>query len=281
MICLNVFQISIKKTKMAPLSSVPLVSQSSRQLQVFQGVVFFLVGEVSAVTEARLRAGGRRKVHYLSGLVTHCVACTQPDQAEVAEAEELLELPVVSEEWVRLSSRCGEALPVRGFCVGDGQLFSGVVVSVVGLGRGDVERIWAMVTWHGGKVVTEAGGKVVTEAGVVTHQVTGEVGASCKGHSLWTVTPDWVFASVKMGKREDEVMYDMDMIMVTSKMNNIQPVSSAIVKPPVLMKSKYQNPTSSSRSLPSMPSVIAAIVSTSQASSPLNPRSSPSPLLAS
>ena len=219
-------------------------------------VVFFLTGEVSAVTEARLRAGGGRKVHYLSGLVTHCVAGAQPDQAEVAEAEELLELPVVSEEWVRLSIRCGEALPVMGFCVGDGQLFSGVVVRVVGVGRGDVERIWAMVTWHGGKVVAEAG--------VVTHLVTGEVGASCTGQSLWTVTPDWVFDSVKIGKRADEVMYSSDMVMVTSSRSNIQPVQSALVKPPVLMKSKYQKPSSSSRSLPSMPTVIAAIVSTSQ-----------------
>ena len=141
------------------------------------------------MTEARLRAGGRRKVHYLSGLVTHCVACAQPDQAEVAEAEELLELPVVNEDWVRLSSRCGEALPVRGFCVGDGQLFSGVV----GVRMGDEERIWAMVTWHGGKVVAEAE--------IVTHQVAGEVCASCKGQSLWTVTSDWVYDSVKMGKR--------------------------------------------------------------------------------
>ena len=248
------FQISYNP-KMAPLSTVPLVSQS-RQPQVFQGVVFFLTGEVRAVTEARLRAGGGRKVNYLSGLVTHCVAGAQPDQAEVAEAEELLELLVVNEEWVRLSSRCGEALPVRGFCVGDGQLFSGVVVRVVGVGRRDVERIWAMVTWHGGKVVAEAG--------IVTHLVTGEVGASCTGLSLWTVTPDWVFDSVKIGKRADEVMYNSDMVLVTSSRSNIQPVQSALVKPPVLMKSKYQNPSSSSRSLHSMPTVIAAIVNTSQ-----------------
>jgi len=224
------------------------------------------------VTEARLRAGGGRKVHYLSGLVTHCVAGAQPDQAEVAEAEELLELPVVTEEWVRLSSRCGEALPVRGFRVGGGQLFSGVVVRVVGLGRGDEERIWAMVTWHGGKVVAEAG--------IVTHLVTGEVGASCKSESKWTVTPDWVLDSVKMGRRVDEVNYNTDMVIVPSRKNN-QPVPlSAMFKLPVVLKSKYQKPSSSSRSLPSMPTVIAALVNTSQedrcnhdeASSPLQPQ---------
>jgi len=134
------------------------------------------------------------------------------------------------------------------------------------------------VSWHGGKVVAEAG--------IVTHLVTGEVGASCTGQSLWTVTPDWVFDSVKMGKRADEVMYNSDMVMVTSSRSNIQPVQSALVKPPVLMKSKYQNPSSSIRSLHSMPTVIASMVSTSQeerfyndeASSPLQPQKLSFPL---
>ena len=173
---------------MLPLIPSQLASHTT---PVFQGMVFFLTGKISAVTEARLRAGGARKASYLSGLVTHCVAGMEPEEAEIAEAEELLELPVVTEEWVRLSSRCGELLPVGGFRVGEGQLFSGVVVRVVGLGRGDVERIWAMVTWHGGKVV-------VADCGMVTHQVTG--GGGGKGGSFWIVTPDWVVDSVKRGR---------------------------------------------------------------------------------
>ena len=156
---------------MPPLCPGQATSHSS---SVFQGVVFFLTGEISAVTEARLRVGGARKASYLSGIVTHCVAGAEPDDAEVEEAEELLELPVVREEWVRQSVRCGDMLPVGGFRVGGRQLFSGVNVRVVGLGRGDMESIWAMVTWHGGRVV-------VGEGGVVTHEVTGVVGVGGGG----------------------------------------------------------------------------------------------------
>ena len=99
--------------------------------------------QVSAVTQARLRSGGGRKVHYLSSLVTHTVVGKGAETIEVEEAEELPEVPVVSEEWVRLSSRCGVMLPVRGIRVGGDQVFSGVVVKVECVARG-VERKYGL-----------------------------------------------------------------------------------------------------------------------------------------
>jgi len=226
---------------------------------VFQGVVFFQSGQLSAVTEARLRSGGARKVHYLSCLVTHTVAGAEHDEAEVAESEELLEVPVVTEEWVRLSSRCGEMLPVRWFRVDKGQIFSLVVVRVLGLTRGDVEKVWAMVTSHGGKVVTEGN--------LVTHQVTGTVGKVAFGEKCWKVTPDWVLDSVSARQRMDEVMYNTEMVQIPGKRPAQQsevaePFPTRLFRPmPLFMRSKYYKQTAKSK--PSTPpTVISAIIRT-------------------
>ena len=167
--------------------------------------------QVSAVTQARLRSGGGRKVHYLSSLVTHTVVGKGVETIEVEEAEELLEVPVVSEEWVRLSSRCGVMLPLRGFRVWD-QIFSGVVVKVERVVRGDLVKIWAMVTWYGGKVVT--GWEEVT------HLVSGCHSAD-NDHQVWGVTPDWVVDGVKAGHRMDEKMYCSKMVVVPGNKRHI------------------------------------------------------------
>ena len=235
---------------------------TSHTNSVFQGVVFFLTGETSAVTEARLRVGGARKASYLSGIVTHCVAGAEPEDAEVAEAEELLELPVVREEWVKLSVRCGKMLPVGGFRVAGGQLFSGVSVRVVGLGREDVESIWAMVTWHGGRVV-------VGDGGVVTHEVTGVVGVGGGGDSggYWIVTPDWLVDSVRRGQRMLEVMYNKEMILVqtgSSVQTSLPYISSSVSSAPARGRSKYYCPGPAPVTTSSLRTVVTAILSSSK-----------------
>ena len=168
-----------------------MLSEQTSATQLYKGIVFYAAGQVSAVTQARLRSGGGKKVHYLSSLVTHTVVGKGVDTVEVEEAEELFEVPVVSEEWVRLSSRCGVILPVRGFRVSGDQIFSGVVVKMERLSIVDMERIWAMVTWYGGRVVT--GGDDVTHLVSGCHSVD-------EGQQVCSVTPDWVVDSVKLAR---------------------------------------------------------------------------------
>ena len=131
---------------------------------LFTSTQFFLTGEPQPRTVTLLLEGGGRSLSYLSGLATHCIAGHQPDYQEMAEAEELLEVPVVTEEWVTASARCGHLLPVRGFSTSASQLFSGVtlVMDRFSLGPGDCDKMWAMVTWHGGRV-----GQVEEGVGIV------------------------------------------------------------------------------------------------------------------
>ena len=121
---------------------------------LFSSTQFYLTGEPQPHTVTLLVEGGGRSLSYLSGLTTHCIAANQPDYQEMAEAEELLEVPVVTEEWVTASARCGQLLSVRGFSTSASQLFSGVtlVMDRNCLGQGDCEKMWAMLTWHGGRV---------------------------------------------------------------------------------------------------------------------------------
>ena len=189
-----------------------MLSEQTSATQLYKGIVFYAAGQVSAVTQARLRSGGGKKVHYLSSLVTHTVVGKGVDTVEVEEAEELFEVPVVSEEWVRLSSRCGVILPVRGFRVSGDQIFSGVVVKMERLSIVDMERIWAMVTWYGGRVVT--GGDDVTHLVSGCHSVD-------EGQQVCSVTPDWVVDSVMAGKRMDERMYSAKMVLVSGNKRHI------------------------------------------------------------
>ena len=66
----------------------------------------YAAGQVSGVTQARLRSGGK-KVHYLSSLVIHTVVGKGVDIMEVEEAEELLEVPVVGEERASQTRQAG------------------------------------------------------------------------------------------------------------------------------------------------------------------------------
>jgi len=120
-------------------------------------------------------------------------------------------------------------LPVRGFREGGEQLFSGVVVKVERVARCDLEKIWAMVTWYGGKVVL--GWEEVTHLVSGCHSVEND-------QQVWSVTPDWVVDSVKAGQRMDEKIYCSRMVLVSGSKRHIH------VKSTPSKYSKQENKTS-------------------------------------
>merc|ERR550519_1157037 len=118
-------------------------------------------------------------------------------------------------------------LPVEGFSVGVRKVFSGVCVKVLGLEEEDVKRIWAMVTWHGGKMVVE-------EFEGVTHVVTGAMDEFLDDNHYYIVTPDWVVESIKNGMMVEEVNF-----VAKSSVVHEPSVTTSNVTKPKLMRSKY------------------------------------------
>jgi len=169
---------------------------------MFSSVKYFMTGDLKPCTVGLLEAGGARRLSYLSSLVTHCIVGSEPQYQEMGEAEEVLEVPVVTEEWVTSSARCGNLLPVRGFSTSSSQLFRGItmVMDMNSLAKDDCDKLWAMVTWYGGRVVG-----TVDEGG--THLVCGGWRNDLDNLGVIAVTPAWVIESVKNRERLDENDY--------------------------------------------------------------------------
>jgi len=165
---------------------------------LFSSVKYILTGSVSSYTESLLEVGGGRRLEYPSSLVTHCIAGSHASTHDITQVQELLGVPVVTEEWVTASVRSCHILPVRGFSTSSSMLFSGItlVLDQDTLSLEDCMKVWAMVTWYGGRVVKSKG----------THLVSGRWQRR-EGENIMAVTPDWVEDSVKDRRLKDAEEY--------------------------------------------------------------------------
>ena len=103
-------------------------------------------------------------------------------------------------DWVEESLRVGTVLPMHPFLLSphsktsSSRLFRGVVVFMgPDIGPGDQEKLWAMLTWRGGKVAASL------RCPGITHVIT--TSSMLENEDFCEVTPDWVTESCKRGKR--------------------------------------------------------------------------------
>merc|ERR1719474_418118 len=120
---------------------------------LFKEVKYYVTGVITDQTLRALEGGGAKKTAYLSGINSHCIVGSEPDMNEVSEATDMLDVPSVDQDWVVASALCGKLLPLTPFSPMEGKLFLGVTLCLGDIGEGDKGKVWAMVTWHGGKVV--------------------------------------------------------------------------------------------------------------------------------
>jgi len=187
--------------------------EDSNTPNLFKNVKFYSTGILDKKVSEALEAGGAKSFRYLSGVCTLCIVGQDPNNDDISEATELLEIPVVTQDWVTGSLNCGKALPTAAFSPSTDQLMSGVSLCVSGVGRSDACSIWAMVTFYGGEV-----GMELTAA--TTHLVAtsdqGNIYQEALGRTdLHLVTPDWISDSVSLKSKCDEMMYHPS-LLVTS-----------------------------------------------------------------
>ena len=165
---------------------------------LFTNVKYFVTGELREEVVDCLSRGGARKSYYLSTFTTHLVVGRDGSPDDVSEAEEMLDIQPVDQDWVLASAYVGSKLPVAAFRVSGSRLLSSLVF-VLGsdlTGR-DRDKLWAMITWHGGKVVSSLGD-------TVTHLVTTRVRTVEEREPVViTVTPNWVVETIMHSKLLD------------------------------------------------------------------------------
>ena len=106
----------------------------------------------------------------------------------------------MSADWVIESLRVGRALPLNPFLYSPkssfskSRLFSGTVAFIdPDIGSGDKGKLWAMLTWHGGKVAASL------RCPGITHVITTSSRLDNEDHC--EVTPDWVTETCRRGRR--------------------------------------------------------------------------------
>lgn len=165
--------------------------------------LFFLLQVKSALISA-----GAKFLNYLGDTATHLIA-DNPDHSYVTEAVDIYEKPVVTSQWVWLSLRANNILPLSPFLpssLGE-RLFSRFVFCPSQLGLLDTGRIWSMVTFYGGSFQLRFD-KTVTH--LITGKITGkkyDAAARRGGDTVKVVTPDWVLDCVRQRKLCDAERY--------------------------------------------------------------------------
>ena len=186
-------------TQLWPLSEAGSVPDG-----LFSKVKYFTTGSVSSNILELLAQGGAVKSYCLSPFTSLLIVGPEGgEEVLIDEAEDMLDIPAVSCAWVLASCHVGCQLPVSPFRVRGQRLFSGVTVLMPensGLSAEDRERLWAMVTWHGGRVLTSDAEARPTH---VTHVVTSAC-VKVPGARVKMVTPNWVVDSVRHNRLQDE-----------------------------------------------------------------------------
>ena len=165
---------------------------------LFSSVKYFITGRVKDSVLDCLK-NGASKSFYLGPFTTHLLVGEDGKPEDISEAEDMLDLRAVDQDWVLASAYAGARLPLEAFRV-ERRLFSGLVVHLgADLSQTDRAKLWAMLTWHGGSVVSRLGE-------TVTHLVTSREEGQREG--LVSVTPNWVLESIKHNQLQDTTSQD-------------------------------------------------------------------------
>lgn len=194
---------------------------------LFKDVKFYIVDDIEDHDKVKklLLDGGAKLINYLSDMVTHVIA-DNADSPDVSEAQELFEKPVVTNQWVKMSAKCGTLLPISGFSPTRTQMFSSIVACPSQMSESDTKAVWAMITFYGGNFQLD-----LTKN--CTHLIAAKPEGAKYERALQTheqikiVTPDWVVDSVKNKMVCDEDLYHPRLLILPEPEQPKLPVISS------------------------------------------------------
>ena len=179
---------------------------------LFKEVKYYVTGNISNNVQKALSAGEAKKTAYLSGINTHCIVGYEPDMNEVSEATDMLDVPSVDQDWVIASAQAKHLLPIKPFSPAEGRLFMGVTACVSDVSPSDMAKLWAMLSWHGGKVTKEMSPRV-------THLIINKPLGDLYNNTLprpgvKIVTSTWVLETVKGKSKLNEDLFHPRLLLI-------------------------------------------------------------------
>ncbi|KAG8236104.1 hypothetical protein J437_LFUL000466 [Ladona fulva] len=229
---------------------------------IFKDVKYYISGKVHD------KDGGGKRMTYMSDFVTHCITGKDAVENDVSQAEDLYEVPAVTQYWVLLSAKCKKLLPTKGF-VHSGGLFSGIKACLSQLSKSDNLKVWAMISFRGGVacdvldsscthlVTTKPMGNKYRVAVHHQQQHRDEEDEDSEGqrgkNGVKIVTPDWVTDSLRTGGRCQETLYHPRLLILprpvpvpTSHVASLAKQDSQLNSPSSNLQSSLLLPLSSS-----------------------------------
>lgn len=171
-----------------------------------------------------LENGGASNSKFMLSSITHVICGRNFDESVIGEAIDLYAVPSVTEEWVIASAQLSCLASTKPYDPLPNQLFSAITVAISQVSAEDRKRLYAMITFNGGRVERALNAKT-------THLVCGLAGGphyakalEIKNDSIVVVTPDWIQDCLKNRELLDVQIYHPRLIVGAPRNVKVAPV---------------------------------------------------------
>lgn len=209
-----------------------------------------------------MEKGGATRRKFLEDFVTHVICGKDFDETQIAEAQDLYDLPAIDERWVLASTKLGRLASTKPYDPLPNKLFSGLVFALTGgLSANDNKTLYAMIRFHGGVI-----DRNYTErtSFLICPSATGAAYAKAVAvgsERTKVVTPDWVLDCIQESRIVDAQNYHPALLIVSSMVIERKIIQVGLVSgnndPETPNKS--QGTTSDSEKKPQLPSKASNI----------------------
>ncbi|XP_059049023.1 PAX-interacting protein 1 isoform X3 [Achroia grisella] len=165
--------------------------------QIFKDVKYYLSGDVSERIMLLLQSGGAENTKYFSDYVTHLICGQNAADTDLDDAQDIYQIPAVTENWVLACIRLKKLANHKPYNPIRNKIFSNVVACVSKVSAADCKALFALITYHGGKVKLQLDSQC-------SHLICGsasgkkyQTALTFSSSKIKIVTPDWVLESLR------------------------------------------------------------------------------------
>ena len=132
-----------------------MLDMSTNDVKLFSSIKYFTTGFRDPSLETTFKQNGASRLFYLTETTTH-VICDDFDsnKSELEQAIEIYQTPIVNSDWVSACLKCNSLLPIEPFRITQ-HLFNSCVFANANLLNEDHNKIYALVTYYGGRWTTD------------------------------------------------------------------------------------------------------------------------------
>lgn len=129
------------------------------------------------------------------------------DEKDTAEATDIYEIPSVTGEWVKASIRLGRLASPKVYHPIPSGIFLPCVVAIAQLNANDRKKLYALITFHGGRVERNFTSKTThLVCGIATGDIYTKA-MDMKSGKFCIITPDWFYECLKVQELIDPKPY--------------------------------------------------------------------------